>query len=111
MLVISGLENPGSVQQLKAWRKENNDDIESLGKKEVKALMDKVPPGLKEVLAIRLKQSKSSVKNYQAMMNAVCSDDRARGMLMFGRVVRTLLFFGRLIHPQDLPQNHIEELA
>ena len=111
MQVITGLENPGSVQQLKAWLKENNVNIESLGKKEVKALLDKVPPELKEVLALRLKQSKSSVKKYQAMVNATCSDDRARGMFMFGGASRTLRFSGRIIQLQNLPQNHIEKLA
>lgn len=111
MQVITGLENPGSVQQLKAWLRENNVDIESLGKKEVKALLDKVPTELKEVLELRLKQSKSSVKKYQAMVNAACSDDRARGMFMFGGASRTLRFSGRLIQLQNLPQNHIEKLA
>lgn len=111
MQVITGLENPGSVQQLKTWLKNNNVDIESLGKKEVKALLDKVPPELKEVLELRLKQSKSSVKKYQAMVNAACSDDRARGMFMFGGASRTLRFSGRLIQLQNLPQNHIEKLA
>ena len=111
MQVITGLENPGSVQQLKTWLRENDVDIESLGKKEVKALLDKVPPELKEVLELRLKQSKSSVKKYQAMVNAACSDDRARGMFMFGGASRTLRFSGRLIQLQNLPQNHIEKLA
>ena len=111
MQIITGLENPGSVQQLKTWLRENNVDIESLGKKEVKALLDKVPPELKEVLELRLKQSKSSVKKYQAMVNAACSDDRARGMFMFGGASRTLRFSGRLIQLQNLPQNHIEKLA
>lgn len=111
MQIITGLENPGSVQQLKTWLKDNHVDIESLGKKEVKALLDKVPPELKEVLELRLKQSKSSVKKYQAMVNAACSDDRARGMFMFGGASRTLRFSGRLIQLQNLPQNHIEKLA
>ena len=111
MQVITGLENPGSVQQLKTWLRENNVDIESLGKKEVKALLDKVPPELKEVLELRLKQSKSSVKKYQAMVSAACSDDRARGMFMFGGASRTLRFSGRLIQLQNLPQNHIEKLT
>lgn len=111
MQIITGLENPGSVQQLKTWLKENDVDIKSLGKKEVKALLDKVPPELKEVLELRLKQSKSSVKKYQAMVNAACSDDRARGMFMFGGASRTLRFSGRLIQLQNLPQNHIEKLA
>ena len=111
MQVITGLENPGSIQQLKTWLKDNHVDIESLGKKEVKALLDKVPPELKEVLELRLKQSKSSVKKYQAMVSAACSDDRARGMFMFGGASRTLRFSGRLIQLQNLPQNHIEKLA
>ena len=111
MQIITGLENPGSVQQLKAWLKDNHVDIESLGKKEVKSLLASVPPELKEVLELRLKQSKSSVKKYQAMVNAACSDDRARGMFMFGGASRTLRFSGRLIQLQNLPQNHIEKLS
>ena len=111
MQVITGLENPGSVQQLKAWLRENDVDIESLGKKEVKALLDKVPTELKEVLELRLKQSKSSVKKYQAMVNAVCSDDKARGMFMFGGATRTLRFSGRIIQLQNLTRNSMNRLS
>jgi DNA polymerase len=45
------------------------------------------------------------------MLNAVCEDGRARGMFSFYGANRTGRFAGRLIQLQNLPQNHLDNLA
>ena len=86
---LTGLENPNSVLQMKAWLKEQGVETESLDKKSVAALLANVPTPLKEVLELRQQLAKSSVKKYQAMQNTVCSDGRARGMFQFYGANRT----------------------
>ena len=86
---LTGLENPNSVLQMKAWLKEQGVAAESLDKKSVTALLANVPTPLKEVLELRQQLAKSSVKKYQAMQNTVCADSRARGMFQFYGANRT----------------------
>lgn len=69
------------------------------------------PEDLAQVLALRQQIAKSSVKKYQAMQNAVCSDGRARGMFMFYGANRTGRWARRIIQLQNLPQNHMPDLA
>ena len=107
---LTGLENPNSVAQIKAWLKEQGVETESLDKKSVAALLANVPAPLKEVLELRQQLAKSSVKKYQAMQNTVCSDGRARGMFQFYGANRTGRFSGRHIQLQNLPQNHLADL-
>ena len=107
---LTGLENPNSVTQMKAWLKDQGVETESLDKKSVTALLANVPTPLKEVLELRQQLAKSSVKKYQAMQNTVCSDGRARGMFQFYGANRTGRFSGRHIQLQNLPQNHLTDL-
>lgn len=111
MQELTALENPNSVAQLSGWLADNGVETDSLGKKQVKALMDEVPVNIQDVLRLRQQLAKSSVKKYQAMDNAVCSDGRARGMFMFYGASRTGRFSGRMIQMQNLPQNHLPDLA
>ena len=108
---ITCLENPNSVMQLKDWLIEQGMEVTSLDKKAVSAMLPVAPPNVQKVLGIRKKLAKSSVKKYQAMENAVCKDGRARGMFRFYGANRTGRFAGRLIQLQNLPQNHISDLA
>ncbi len=110
MKKITDLENPNSVQQLKTWLTEHGLEISSLGKKDVQDLLQDAPRPLQEVLELRLQLAKSSVKKYRTMMNAVCSDRRARGMFQFYGANRTGRWSGRLTQLQNLPQNHLEDL-
>ena len=45
------------------------------------------------------------------MLRVVCADGRARGMFSFYGANRTGRFAGRLIQLQNLPQNHLDDLA
>lgn len=110
MQSLTSLENPNSVQQMKQWLAENGLEVDSLGKKEVAAILKTAPQQLAEVLSLRQQLAKSSVKKYQAMKNAVCSDGRARGMFQFYGANRSGRWAGRLIQLQNLPQNHISDL-
>src|SRR5699024_7962872 len=62
-------------------------------------------------LKLRLQLAKSSVRKYQAMQNVMCSDGRAHGMFQFYGANRSGRWAGRLIQLQNLPQNHIPDLA
>ena len=108
---MTALENPNSVQQMKLWLSDNGMETDSLGKKVVAELLKTAPPELAEVLTLRQQLAKSSVRKYQAMEKTVCSDNRARGMFMFYGANRTGRFSGRNIQLQNLPQNHLPDLA
>ena len=108
---MTALENPNSVQQMKQWLSDNGMETDSLGKKVVAELLKTAPPELTEVLTLRQQLAKSSVRKYQAMEKTVCSDNRARGMFMFYGANRTGRFSGRNIQLQNLPQNHLPDLA
>ena len=96
---------------MKEWLSDNGVETETLGKKAVAALIEEVPDEMSEVLSLRQKLAKSSVRKYQAMQNSVCADGRVRGMFQFYGANRTGRFAGRLVQLQNLPQNHMEDLA
>lgn len=108
---MTALENPNSVQQMKQWLSDNGVETDSLGKKVVAELLKTAPPELAEVLTLRQQLAKSSVRKYQAMEKTVCSDSRAREMFMFYGANRTGRFSGRNIQLQNLPQDHLPDLA
>ena len=107
---LTSIENPNSVSQMKDWLNDNGIEIDSLGKKEVEALIKKAPVGIKEILVLRQMIAKSSIKKYHAINNAVCNDSRCHGMFQFYGANRTGRWAGRLVQLQNLPQNHMEEL-
>ena len=108
---ITSLDNPNSVQQMKQWLSDNGLETDSLGKKAVAKLLKTAPPELQTVLKLRQQLAKSSVRKYQTMQKAVCKDGRARGMFQFYGASRTGRWAGRLIQMQNLPQNHLPDLA
>lgn len=108
---LTALENPNSVSQMKAWLAANGLHTDTLEKKTVAELLKTAPERLREVLLLRQQLAKSSVKKYQAMENAMCSDGRARGMFQFYGANRTGRWAGRLIQMQNLPQNHLSDLS
>lgn len=105
------LDNPNSVQQIKGWLADKGIDTESLDKKAVIELLKTVPKEVADVLLLRQQLAKSSVKKYQAMQHSVCADGRARGMFQFYGANRSGRWAGRIIQLQNLPQNHMDDLA
>ena len=108
---LTSLENPNSVQQMKLWLADNGLETDTLGKKAVAEMLKSATPEMRRVLTLRQQLAKSSVKKYQAMETAVCSDGRARGMFQFYGASRTGRWAGRIIQMQNLPQNHLSNLA
>ena len=108
---ITNLDNPNSVVQMKQWLSDNGIEAESLGKKDVAAMIKNTDGDVATALKLRLQLAKSSVKKYQAMQNAVCKDGRAHGMFQFYGANRSGRWVGRLIQLQNLPQNHMNDLA
>ena len=111
MKELTALENPNSVQQMKQWLSDNGMETDTLGKKAVSEMLKTAPPELQTVLTLRQQLAKSSVKKYQTMGTAVCADGRARGMFQFYGANRTGRWAGRIIQMQNLPQNHLSDLA
>lgn len=108
---LTHLENPNSVAQLTQWLKSQGVELDTLGKKDVAELIrEHGDTTVGQVLKLRQLAAKSSVKKYQAMLRALCSDNRVRGMFMFYGATRTGRWAGRLVQLQNLPQNHIEPL-
>ncbi|MBE5809672.1 MAG: hypothetical protein E7318_01925 [Clostridiales bacterium] len=107
---ITGLENPNSPAQLKAWLSEQGIEADSLSKGAVHELLERTEGVVELALSLRLELAKSSVKKYTAMENAVCEDSRARGLIQFYGAPRTGRYAGRLIQVQNLPQNHLPDL-
>lgn len=108
---LTEIENPNSVVQMKEWLSENGLETDTLGKKVVADLLKTAPPELSKVLSLQQQLAKSSIKKYQTMQNCVCEDGRARGMFQFYGANRTGRWAGRLIQLQNLPQNHLPDLA
>ena len=107
---VTGLENPNSPAQLKAWLAEKGVEAESLSKASVLELLFHAEGEVELALSLRQELAKSSVKKYTAMESVVCPDDRARGLIQFYGANRTGRFAGRLIQVQNLPQNHLPDL-
>ena len=112
---LTGLENPNSVSQLKGWLEERGIEIDSLGKKDVTAMIKEIDKGGRDqealdMLKLRLQMAKSSVKKYQAADRYICKDGRAHGLFQFSGANRTQRWAGRGIQLQNLPQNHISTL-
>lgn len=114
---ISGLANPKSVQQLMKWL---NDVMELTGDDEIIDLRKETVKGLLELgvgdenatrmLELRQLMSKTSTKKYDALDAAVCTDGRVRGMMFYYGANRTGRWAGRIVQPQNLPQNHLDSL-
>lgn len=108
---LTGLENPGSVAQLKTWLATRGLHPSSLDKKALADLLAKVvDPTTKRVLQLRQMLGKSSTAKYTAMQTATCDDGRIRGTLQYYGAGRTGRWAGRLLQVQNLPQNHLKQI-
>lgn len=110
---LTGLDNPNSVPQLKAWLERLvGRKVISLNKKSI----DDIDPALlgpvgRRVIDIRRQLGKTSLAKYAAMRSAACRDGRIRGLLQYYGAAQTGRFAGRLVQLQNLPQNHMQGLT
>ena len=107
---VAEVDNPNSVSQLKAWLAEQGIKVDSLGKKDVETYAEKFEgTELGSLFELRMKLAKSSVKKYYAMKNAICSDNRIRGMFSFYGA-RTGRWASRIVQLQNLRRNDLLDL-
>ena len=107
---ITGLSNPNSVTQLKKWLYEKGIEIKSLSKVNIKKILEDCDDDVRELLELRLKLSKTSVRKYEAIQRAVSKDFRVRGLFKFYGANRTGRWAGKLVQVHNLPQNHLEDM-
>lgn len=107
---LTGLLNPKSPCQMKAWLSANGQKADSLTKKETAKLLDSSTGAVKEALMLYGQVQKSSLAKYGAMIDTVCDDGRARGMFRFYGAARSGRWAGRHIQIQNLPRNSLEDL-
>lgn len=108
---ITGLDNPKSTQQLMNWlTRETGEDLPDLRKTTVAELLDAGVNSEAAERALELRQliSKTSTTKYNAMDTAVCADGRVRGLMAYYGAGRTGRWAGRIVQPQNLPQNHLK---
>ena len=112
-IALSGLENPKSVSQIKGWLQEQEGiTVPSLNKKVVADVVAQLNnENCKKFMQIRAELSKSSTAKYEAILRSAGDDAHVRGCFQFYGGARTGRFAGRLVQLQNLPQNHMEDLA
>lgn len=110
---ITGLENPKSVSQIKNWLfDQEGKEFPSLNKKVIADVVSVLETEkAKEFMSLRSELAKSSTAKYEAMLRSVCSDGHVKGCFQFYGANRTGRFAGRLVQLQNLPQNHLPDLA
>ena len=67
-----------------------------------------LPPGARELLAMRLQTSTTSNAKYNKLLKAVSADGRLRGCVQFSGAARTKRWSGRIFQPQNLPRPDAE---
>ncbi len=112
---LTGLDNPNSVMQLKKWLATQGVEVASLGKEQVTEILEdsQTPQIVREALLLRQATSNASIKKYDMLDNATCSDERIHGILQFYGASRTGRWAGRLLQVQNLPRGSLKpyELA
>ena len=109
---LTGLDNPNSVAQLKEWLEAVGVQVDTLNKATVADLLTTVPdPTTRRVLTLRQQLGKTSTKKYLAMTTAACADNRVRGIMQYYGAGRTGRWAGRIVQPQNLPQNHLDDIG
>ena len=110
---ITGLQNPNSPTQIRKWIESTTGHVVlSLSKESMPDLLEELKdyPEVIELLSIRKKLSKTSIKKYYAMLNCAMKDSRCRGLFQFYGANRTGRWAGRLLQLQNLSKNHISHI-
>lgn len=103
IIELTGVENPGSVQQLRAWFAKTGEPMEDLTAARVRDRLQVETGDRKRVLELRQQISLASHKKFIAALDRTCADGRARGSFFYGGA-HTLRWAGRGIQLQNLPR-------
>ncbi|HEM3635993.1 TPA: DNA polymerase [Streptococcus suis] len=106
----TGLDNPNSRAQLLPWLKAHGYKADGLTKADVQKELKTATGELKRVLELKQQTAMSSLKKYEAMERAMCSDGRVHGLLQFYGASRTGRWAGRVVQVQNLARNYLDDL-
>lgn len=107
----TGVDNPGSRNQLLTWLRAQEVTPDDLTADTVKGLLtdDDLPAPVREVLENRQQLAASSTAKYEALERATGADGRIRGILRFNGA-HTGRWSGQLFQPQNLPRGTLSPL-
>lgn len=101
---LSGIDNPGSVQQVMEWLHRNGTPLVNLRAETVeKALEGDLPDLVRKVLELRQELALVAQKKYLAAHRGISADDRLRGQFRFFGA-HTGRWSGKGVQLQNLPQ-------
>lgn len=111
----TGLTNPASAAQVKDWiLHRTGTNFSALRRGDLDALLEALRPwpDAARVLRLHKELARTSTSKYAVMLRCASpDDDRVRGLLQLHGAVRTGRWAGRLVQVQNLPQNHLPDLA
>lgn len=102
---LTGVKNPNSVPQLKAWvLEQTGEEVKSLGKQYLAEALSGglMPKDVNKMLLLRTEASKSSASKFATMLRYAGGDNRIRGLLQFYGANRTGRYAGRGVQVQNL---------
>lgn len=109
--IITSLQNPNSLQQLKRWLASQGVPVDQLRKDDLDRLLaEDLPDNVRRMLEIRKALGKTSTAKYSAMLDATCADGRLRGILQFYGANRSGRWAGRIVQVHNLAKNFLPDL-
>lgn len=110
---LTGLSNPNSPAQLKKWLSDQmGQEVKSLTKDIIPDLIKQAKtPDVKRVLELRREMARTSIRKFNKMNMAVCSDNRFKGILQFYGANRTGRWAGRSVQIHNLRKNELKDLS
>ena len=108
--LLTGVANPNSVQQVRAWLEEAQYPLENLRAETIESALasKELGPVVRRALELRQELALTSGKKFLAALNATCSDGRLRGTLKF-HGAHTGRWSGRGVQPQNLPRAQLDD--
>ena len=108
---ITGLENPSSVDQMKAWLAKHDIAAPELTKDTVPKILESTADAkVREALLLYQDLNRKSTGKYAAMLKTVNSDGKARGLFTFYGAARTGRWSSKIIQLQNLAKNSLPDL-
>ena len=109
---LTGMTNPGSVAQVKAWLQEQEGiEVASLNKKVMPDVVASLSTDkARQFMTIRKELARSSTAKFDAMVRSACSDGHIRGCFQFCGAGRTGRWAGRRVQLQNLSKNKMDDL-
>lgn len=110
---ISGIKNPNSPAQVKAWVESYGVHVASLDKEHVAELLEQdIPDIVKEVLTLKANMSKTSLAKFDRALEMAVEYEHGYKVcdgLQYSGAGRTARWAGRGVQMHNLPSNKLED--